>query len=66
MMKYKLIDIRIITHYSCRAVLMAFILLVIGVNASYAQFPMGNTLAPLTGSLYPIVYANDAKGGITR
>jgi hypothetical protein len=24
---------------------------------------MGNTLAPLTGSLYPIIYSNDTKGG---
>lgn len=52
-----------LTHNIYRLVLLAFIVLCIGLSHTYAQFSMGNTLAPLTGSLYPIIFANDAKGG---
>ena len=52
-----------LTHNIYRVVLLAFIVLCIGLSHSYAQFYMGNSLAPLPGSLYPIVFANDAKGG---
>jgi hypothetical protein len=47
-----------------RSILLTLTLLFIGLNYSYAQFNMGNTLAPLPGSLYPIVFSNDAKGGL--
>ena len=63
MIDLKLIIRKISTHYSYRTVLLAVFLLLIGVSSSYAQFSMGNTLAPLPGNFYPIIYSNDAKGG---
>jgi len=51
------------TNYSFKFVFLVLSFLFIGLSSSYAQFSMGNTLAPLPGSLYPIIYSNDAKGG---
>ena len=51
------------TNYSFKFVFIVLSFLFIGLSSSYAQFSMGNTLAPLPGSLYPIIYSNDAKGG---
>jgi len=54
---------KIATNYSLRVIRLILFLLFIGFSSLYAQFKMGNTLAPLSGSLYPIIYSNDAKGG---
>ena len=54
---------KIVTNYSLRVIHLILFLLFIGFSSLYAQFKMGNTLAPLSGSLYPIIYSNDAKGG---
>jgi hypothetical protein len=54
---------KIATNYKLQVIRLAFLLLFIGSGSLYAQFRMGNTLAPLSGSLYPIIYSNDAKGG---
>jgi len=60
-LKYNIMKIS--SNYSRRTILVTFLILFIGVVSSYAQFSMGNTLAPLPGNPYPIIYANDAKGG---
>jgi hypothetical protein len=54
---------KIATNYNLRVVRLVFFLLFLGFSSLSAQFRMGNTLAPLSGSLYPIIYSNDAKGG---
>ena len=54
---------KLVTNYSLKVVRLVLFLLFIGSSSLYAQFKMGNTLAPLSGSLYPIIYSNDAKGG---
>jgi len=51
------------TNYSSKVILLALFLLFIGVHPLYAQFNMGNTLAPLAGNPYPIAYSNDVMGG---
>ena len=53
---------KIATSHSSR-VSLVLSLLFIGLGSLSAQFRMGNTLAPLSGSLYPIIYSNDALGG---
>ena len=50
-------------YNSCLGAALVVALLCFGPSDSYGQFPMGNTLAPIAGNDYPIVYANDAKGG---
>jgi len=63
MLKLKKIIKKSSTHKSRRIVLVTFLLLSIVCSSTYAQFSMGNTLAPLPGNPYPIINANDAKGG---
>jgi len=60
---YKFNFMKIATNYSLKAIRLIFFLLFIGSGSMSAQFRMGNTLAPLQGSLYPIVFSDDVKGG---
>ncbi len=50
-------------HHILRSSLVIVALLFIGITSAFGQFPMGNTLAPLPGNKYPIVFSNDIKGG---
>jgi hypothetical protein len=59
----KSVGIKTLTFYAYRVVLFTLLLLFIGLGNVYGQFGMGNTLAPISGNNYPIIFANDAKGG---
>jgi len=51
------------TNNSFRVLVLVLFLMFIGFGSLHAQFSMGNTLAPLAGNPYPIVYSNDVMGG---
>jgi len=54
---------KITTNNSFRVLVLVLFLMLIGFGSLHAQFSMGNTLAPLAGNPYPIVYSNDVMGG---
>lgn len=43
--------------------LLVISMVLLHVSSAFGQFGMGNTLAPLAGNDYPIIFSNDAKGG---
>jgi hypothetical protein len=52
------------TYNMNRKLLIVISILFLGLNSSFAQFRMGNTLTPLVGNTYPIILSNDAQGGL--
>jgi len=63
-MNFNFIAMNTSTYNRKRKILLAILILFFGLNSSYAQFKMGNTLTPLAGSSYPIVLSNDVLGGL--
>lgn len=62
-MKIKSRDMKIKKYNYSVGIAFVIAILFLSPSDSFGQFQMANTLVPLTGNDYPIIYANDAKGG---